>query len=216
MALDRRAVASSTTRRAGGTGTAGPYRPFLLRARAFTPAQCRRIVELGRSHPEDRGALHEQEGPAAESWIRDSDTAWIPRDPATEWVHERLAAVADRANRTYGFDLDGFHEDLQFTTYDRRGAHYTWHQDGLDGAVGHRKLSIVVQLSEPDGYRGGELEFLEVAEDYDRAEREAYHAAVRRQGTAIVFPAFEFHRVLPLRSGVRHSLVAWMGGPPFR
>jgi PKHD-type hydroxylase len=32
----------------------------------------------------------------------------------------------------------------------------------------------------------------------------------------VVFPSFEFHRVLPLRRGVRRSLVAWVGGPPFR
>jgi PKHD-type hydroxylase len=188
----------------------------VVRARAFTPAQCRRIVDLGCSLPGSRGELHDQEGPAASATIRDSATAWLPRDDASEWIHDRLVAVAEWANRTYGFDLDGTVEELQFTTYDRPGSHYTWHQDGLDGELARRKLSIVVQLSDPEDHRGGELEFLEVAEDYDGGQRAAYLASVRRQGAAIVFPAFEFHRVLPLRSGVRRSLVAWVGGPPFR
>jgi PKHD-type hydroxylase len=197
---------------------AGPYHPYLVRQRVFTPAQCRRIVELGASLPADRAALHDdvRSGPGDHGAIRRSATAWIPPDEGSEWIYRRLAAVADRANRAYGFDLTGFDEDLQFTTYERRGAHYTWHQDGLDGSVGHRKLSIVVQLSDPADYDGAELEFLEVAEDYDHDQRAAYLDKASRQGAVVVFPSFEFHRVLPLRRGVRRSLVAWVGGPPFR
>ena len=44
----------------------------------------------------------------------------------------------------------------------------------------------------------------------------AWRAASARRGTAIVFPAFEYHRVRSLRSGVRRSLVSWVSGPPFR
>ena len=32
----------------------------------------------------------------------------------------------------------------------------------------------------------------------------------------VVFPAFEHHRVTPMISGTRNSLVCWVGGPPFR
>ena len=149
-------------------------------------------------------------------WIRDSTTAWIPPDGTTDWIGRRLADLAGRANRAYGFELTGIEEHLQFTTYDGPGSHYTWHQDGLDGVVARRKLSIVVQLSDPGDYAGGELELLEVAEDYDVERRRDYLSVASRQGAAVVFPAFEFHRVLPLRRGVRHSLVAWVGGPPFR
>jgi len=193
------------------------YHPYLVRQRVFTPAQCRRIVELGSSMPTDRAELHDDSRPDdADPSVRRSATAWIPPDEHSEWIYHRLAGVGDRANRSYGFDLTGFEEDLQFTTYDRRGAHYTWHQDGLDGSVGHRKLSIVVQLSEPTDYDGAELEFLEVSEDYDGDQRAAYLERSSRQGAAVVFPSFEFHRVRPLRSGRRCSLVAWVGGPPFR
>ena len=124
--------------------------------------------------------------------------------------------MAERANRRYGFSIDGLAEDLQFTIYDRPGAFYTWHQDGLDAEVSHRKLSIVVQLTEPSRYSGADLEFLEVDADYDDVQRDEFHSRCRRQGTAVVFPSFEFHRVTPLVAGVRHSLVCWVAGPPFR
>ena len=119
------------------------------------------------------------------------------------------------ANRRYDFDLIGFTEDLQFTEYDGAGAFYTWHQDGLDGALAVRKLSMVVQLSDPDDYVGGELEFFALDGD-ESATASDRRVAMRTQGTVVVFPSFEYHRVAPLRSGVRRSLVCWVGGPAFR
>jgi PKHD-type hydroxylase len=209
-------VAELTTRPLLARAGAGPYRPFVVRPRAFTVPQCRRIIDLGLGLPAERGGLVGGGGGDDGDVIRDSTAAWLPPGPDTAWIYQRLADVVDRANRAYGFELTAFEEDLQFTSYDRRGSHYTWHQDGLDAPVSHRKLSVVVQLSDPVDYRGADLEFLEVSEDYDRSARAAYLARVRARGTAVVFPSFEFHRVLPLRSGVRHSLVAWVGGPPFR
>lgn len=207
----------------GAAGTAGvgfgtvrpvptrppPYLPCRHYARVLTPAQCRRAVELGEGVLEGRGDLH---GGAAPSSVRDSAVGWIGRTDATEWLFERLAAVVERANRHYRLDLDGFEEDLQYTSYDRAGAHYDWHQDGLDGEVGRRKLSVVVQLSEPTDYRGGDLELFGEAGEVGPAVA----LSRRRRGSALVFPAFEFHRVTPVRAGVRRSLVAWIGGPPFR
>ena len=35
-------------------------------------------------------------------------------------------------------------------------------------------------------------------------------------GNAIVFPSYIAHRVLPITSGMRHALVAWIHGPAFR
>ena len=193
------------------------YAPYELHHRVFTATQCRKIVKLGQSLPVGRGELEGWDGDGVDDdAIRDSATAWLTPGPDTDWVFEKLAAVAGRANRRYGFELNGFEEDLQFTSYDRAGAFYTWHQDGLDAPVSHRKLSMVVQLTDPEEYRGAELQFFEVAEDYDDDLLTGFTEASSRLGTVVVFPSFEFHRVLPLRSGTRHSLVAWVSGPPFR
>jgi PKHD-type hydroxylase len=206
-----------------------PYHPVQVHRRAFTPAQCDRIIELGSLLPTGLAGLEGDDGrPTSDPGLRDARTAWIPVSPATEWIYRKLATVAERANRQYRFDLTGFDEDLQFTTYDRPGAFYTWHQDGLDGTVGTRKLSLVAQLSDPAGYRGGELELFasvgdQPEQDLGRSSGSDEPAggpdsddpAIAR-GSVIVFPSFEFHRVRPLRSGVRHSLVSWVSGPPFR
>jgi len=198
-----------------------PYEPLQVHPRVFTPAQCARIVELGSALPSDDAALEGEGGEAtSDETLRSSRTSWIPVRDDTEWIYRKLAAVAERANRRYRFELTGFDEDLQFTTYDRPGAFYTWHQDGLDGTVGHRKLSLVAQLSDPAGYRGGDLELFATSPDPCAdpagAPEPAQDDPARQPGTVLVFPSFEFHRVRPLRSGLRHSLVSWVSGPPFR
>ena len=191
------------------------YEPVQLHPEVFTDRQCDRIIELGLSLPSDDAGLEGAEGEATnDESLRRSRTSWVPYDETTDWIYRKLAVVAERANRRYRFELTGFEEDLQFTTYDRPGAFYTWHQDGLDATVANRKLSLVVQLSDPSTYDGGELQVFATAQHSQGAHDDPDPAAAR--GTVVVFPSFELHRVCPLRSGVRHSLVSWVSGPPFR
>lgn len=190
------------------------YRPAHVVARVFTPAQCRRIVELGLQLGATTAEVGARDADVeAVDETRRSKTAWIGYTDQTAWLFDRLARVAVRVNQHYGFDLTGFTEDVQFTVYDEPGAFYDWHQDGLAGAVALRKLSIVVQLSDPSDYDGADIEIFPIA--LDRLDT-GWPARARRQGSAIVFPAFEHHRVTPLRRGARYSLVCWVGGPPFR
>jgi len=85
-------------------------------------------------------------------------------------------------------------------------AHYTWHMDrGSD--ITPRKLSIVIQLSSPDQYQGGDLELFFA---------EPHVTAPRGLGDATAFASFVMHRVTPVTRGVRRSLVVWVGGPGFR
>lgn len=115
------------------------------------------------------------------------------------------------ANRDW-FGLDIRHTtNLQFTTYtNNRLGHYDWHQDiflGHDG-VYDRKLSLVLQLSCPKTYEGGDLEL----DTFKRPDPEA----LRLRGTVIVFPSMVHHRVTNVTRGKRHSLVAWKEGLPWR
>lgn len=192
------------------------YQPFEIHPGAFTARQCERIVTCGLELDAEVAALEDGESGVSDESIRRSHTAWIGPDDSTQWMFDKLAKVAARANRRYGFELTGFGEDLQFTHYVQAGSFYEWHQDGLDGDVATRKLSIVVQLSDPCDYEGGELQFFDVVNDYDDDQLAAYTHLAAQRGTAVVFPSFEYHRVLPLRSGARYSLVCWVSGPPFR
>jgi PKHD-type hydroxylase len=38
----------------------------------------------------------------------------------------------------------------------------------------------------------------------------------RQKGSALLFPSYMLHRVTPVTSGTRKSLVLWVGGNPYR
>lgn len=82
---------------------------------------------------------------------------------------------------------------------------YDWHMDH-DGFP-HRKISNSVQLSNENDYEDGSLEFMDGPH---------IRQALRTQGTAVAFPSYFLHRVTPVTQGVRHSLVVWIGGAPYK
>ena len=174
----------------------------------FSVAECDRIIGIGtRQTQRSAGLMKPAPGIATEA-KRKSDVAWISPGPESEFIFDRLERIATEVNQnSFQFSLMGFGEPLQFTTYRGGGSHYGWHQDIGAGTTRYRKLSIVVQLSDPASYRGGNLEISMEGKSV---------ATERARGTGLIFAAWQLHRVTPLEEGLRHSLVAWISGEPFR
>ncbi|MEQ8968720.1 MAG: 2OG-Fe(II) oxygenase [Azospirillaceae bacterium] len=178
---------------------------------ALDEAECGRLVtffEAARAAGAGRdGGLA---GGAGDAGIRRSEIVWLTDGPETGWLVMRMAELAGRLNReVFGFTLSGFDEEFQIARYGEASAgFYDWHVDraGRGAAARRRKLSISIQLSPPDAYEGGALEF-----NLDGHVR----AAPREAGTAVAFPAWGLHRVAPVTRGRRDSLVTWLHGPDF-
>ena len=140
--------------------------------------------------------------------VRRSELNWLKKDPESAWVFERLAHVASRLNADYfGFELTGFGEAIQLTNYhEAKQGTYVWHQD-FGGKGASRKLSMVLQLSDPSEYEGGELQIL---------TRKEPTGMEKKRGLITVFPAWTLHQVTPVVKGTRQTLVAWISGPAFK
>lgn len=125
-------------------------------------------------------------------------------------------------------------EMLQFTKYDGADKqHYSWHTDGqgchyakrnftykenpqslvdirqpnLVGTV--RKISLSAILN--DDYEGGEFQTMHLDQG-----KPAIRTIKPEKGSIILFPSSLYHRVKPVTKGIRYSVVAWYGGPPFK
>jgi hypothetical protein len=90
---------------------------------------------------------------------------------------------------------------------------YEWHTDDAFIATHKkhnnvRKLSITCPLNAGE-YEGGELQ---VKLDYQEEPRNINI----EPGDIVIFPSFTLHRILPITSNTRYSLVAWISGPPWR
>ena len=129
-------------------------------------------------------------------------------------VADLLLSFAHEANRDhFGFDIFNSTYDIQFTEYDSTvKGKYDWHHDvwWTNPRCHDRKLSVVIQLNDPSTYTGGDFEFRIPGCDMDGL------ADFRQQGSVIVFPSFFEHRVTPVTTGTRYSLVTWVEGPKFR
>ncbi len=99
-------------------------------------------------------------------------------------------------------------EQLQYTVYETaEGGHYDWHVDHATVTPVPRKLSLVLQLSDPADYEGCDLELRSSAH---------IETAPRERGAVILFPSYALHRVSAITAGRRVSLVSWISGPFLR
>ncbi len=176
-------------------------------ADAFSAAECAQIVALSAEAGMRAAGLV---GQVANSNIRRADIAWIDDIPEAGWVMDRLIGLVAQANReAFDFALEEFAESPQVARYGAEAeGHFGWHSDIGDGPVARRrKLTLVVQLSDPADYAGGVLELMPDANILP---------ADRQRGAATIFPSFVLHRVTPVTGGTRHSLTVWAHGPSFR
>jgi|TARA_R110000803_G_scaffold68457_1_gene130375 PKHD-type hydroxylase len=145
--------------------------------------------------------------------LRSSSVKWIPQNDDWYWLYETLADYATQANfALWNFDLHQIPEQIQYTEYyASEQGHYDWHADIGPGLLSKRKVSITVQLSDPDEYEGGDLEIFKggsMSGPFDKAERKA--------GCVFLFPSFMMHRVTPVTKGTRKSFVLWLGGNHYK
>lgn len=189
---------------------------------AFTKDECEAIVDYGGQFPVQAGKVGHG-GKDVEHAMRKSLVRWLPRnDLNLQFLFDRLILRALKANDAC------FHLELaeypylrfahaQLTEYieppsgnEAAAGHYDWHEDNCwiapnpDRHRHDRKISCVLQLSEPEQYEGGKLEL----------EREPLQGdTFTQQGDLLFFPSHLRHRVTPVTKGTRHSLVLWFEGP---
>jgi PKHD-type hydroxylase len=168
---------------------------------AFSKLECETIINIGKNKGLIKGKTK------AESDVRDSKISWLYPIDNMDWVFRRVTDITLNLNeRFFKFDLFGLNEGFQFTNYQSPSGKYGKHVDrGMNMPV--RKLSISIQLTNPEEYEGGELYL------YDDDEGMLMD---KTQGTLIIFPSYVLHEVMPVTKGERNSLVTWVTGKQFK
>ena len=152
--------------------------------------------------------------------IRRSENGWLSSFDGDKHFNEVVRRVNDNI---FGFQL---HEDekqkaAQFTEYkgQDRGT-YDWHVDAplgvkdyrgfdtLSKKTSWRKLSVILMLSDPESYDGGEVSILDPSAHID----ECIQSFKLDKGSMVIFPSFVSHKVHPVTRGIRKTLVKWYEG----
>lgn len=177
----------------------------------LSPRQCEDVISAGKALNLESARVRLIEGQEVDSIksIRESNSAFFnPRHQ----LESLLEPYVKRANKLWNFSLYGW-ECVQFGEYNV-GGFFDWHMDTQLGNLevnDVRKLSITVNLSNPESYCGGDFEIANTQGQPLKMPQ----AALRQQGTVVVFPSFLNHRVTQVTTGTRYSLVQWIHGPDF-
>jgi|TARA_Y100000296_G_scaffold66164_1_gene78110 PKHD-type hydroxylase len=175
----------------------------------FTPEQCKLIINAGHQCKPEQAKVGGGKSGKHDTKKRVTTISWIPfaKLPQMYKVVENQLSIVNLNH--FMFDGVRLTEPAQFTEYPK-GGFYDWHMDlnafGQTGEHPIRKMSMVVLLSDPSEFTGGNLSF----EDHGKNKIDL------KQGQGIFFASFLRHRVEPVKKGVRRSLVMWFGGPPFK
>lgn len=176
----------------------------------LSPVECKEFIRLAEEVGARPGTIvgedHLSQEGTQDDRIRHVQVHDVWRTEDSALLIDKILGAALRANRQWWrFDLTHLHV-VQVLRY-QPGCHYVEHVD-LGPGHQNRKLSIVIQLSDPSDYEGGDLEMIHGFEDRGFAPK--------GQGSIVVFPAWLMHKVHPVTSGERWCAVAWVEGPPFR
>jgi len=180
----------------------------------LTPQQCQELIRLGQAEPQSDGAIMVAGHPAKKDYTaRKNKVSYIPFDKAPK-IYSDLLGWMQLVNRNrFGFEDMQMHEAGQYSEYSK-GDFYNWHIDmGVDAipVPPVRKISLSLLLNDPKEFEGGELEIFSRAGDTNDN-----FVFKLKQGQPLFFASFHVHRVKPIISGNRKSLVMWFGGTPFK
>lgn len=127
----------------------------------------------------------------------------IPKDLDLEHISRAIRQINDEY-----WKLNISHIDLTFDSpsickYEKGGL-FNWHIDATTNSS-TRKLAFTMQLSDPNDYEGGDLQFFD-------GDKTRLNLELRNKGTIIIFPSFVWHRITPITKGTRYALVGWVHG----
>lgn len=188
---------------------------WVIADRYWNAGLCHRLVEKTLAMPAREAQIGLDR--KADDTVRRSKLRFVTKEMADKdalWriMFDDLWRLAMWANDEY-FDFRITRlSSVQIAEYDAKDkGEYKRHHDvfwfGNGDTRYHRKLSVVIQLSDPVTYTGGGFQFYDLFKDYPDQGR------MRQQGSAIIFPSFTYHAAMPVLSGTRYSVAAWFEGP---
>jgi len=177
----------------------------------LTPDDIQMLMDevVNKQYATDAGVGSNMTGAQVAKQIRSCKVYGVLKDEKTIGVFNKIANAIQVVNKFYyDFELVGFHNNMQLLEYKFDPAaeqkdYYNWHMDVGPGESATRKLSIVIQLTDPSEYKGCDLIInnngMEVI-------------GSKEKGAINMFPSYLPHMVKPIEEGTRYCLVVWVHG----
>jgi len=158
----------------------------------FLEEEVEQIIEIGDALVLSEGKIKDDR---VDHSIRNSRIAWIHPEKDTWWLFDRAIMVFKS-----GLPFSTL-QSMQYTVYYDKG-HYDFHRDiGTGDEIMKARVNVgILQLSSPSDYKGGVLQIKYEDQVID---------VMKTKGMVTTFPIQLEHRVTPVTSGVRKTLIMW-------
>lgn len=135
---------------------------------------------------------------------------YIKRSEDSEWIYQRINNLIEAVNNQYyKFRINSL-ENIKFMEY-QENDYFDWHIDicGKDPINWCRKINTVTFLSDHNDYQGGQIIFNQNGGKENPDIRQ-------EQGSILLFPSFQPHKVCPVKKGKRYALSLIAQGDSFQ
>jgi len=165
------------------------------RLNLFLEEEVDQIIELGDALVLSEGREGRVKNDILDYNIRKSKIAWLHPGKDTWWLFDRAIMVFKS-----GLPFSTL-QSMQYTVYYDKG-HYDFHRDiGTGDEIMKARVNVgILQLSSPSEYKGGVLQIKYEDEVID---------VMKTKGMVTTFPIQLLHRVTPVVSGIRKTLIMW-------
>lgn len=121
---------------------------------------------------------------------------------------DNIRTITKQANdEIYDFRLLGIiDQDFPQVYRYEEGDYYNFHID-LSPMATTRKISFIINLSDPSTYQGGEIEFLNT---------DTSNSGLNDQGSILIFPSFLPYKISKVTSGHKDIIIGCIHGAVFR
>jgi len=146
-----------------------------------------------------------------ESGVITNESGTVKRNSKVSFIKdvELCIEIFNIIKHTVSINLTDI-EPLQYSEYGVDDE-YGWHRDVHDKPYSNglvRKVSFSTILN--DDFWGGEFDI----ETKNPMFKKRYQTFESEEYNTIIFPAHMWHRVRPVKSGIRKSIVGWLLGEP--
>lgn len=178
-------------------------KPYAILKNAIEPEVVASLRVIAERLPSKDGTVGPGDGKCVDQ-IRRAQVAFFPE---AHWVGALMFHFGAICNAYRWRHSVRWPTPVQYSCYGP-GGYYNWHSDEepiFEAESYIRKISIVIVLSGPGEYLGGNLQF---RSPNTKNIIDVPEACV--PGNVIVFPSILEHQVTPVIQGERRSLVCWL------
>lgn len=190
---------------------------FTIVENVFSSEECKKVLDMFDEYDKEIGIVgkpsieddtNSEYTNVFDSNLRNCYVTYVDKTDKNKWIHDRIEKCIKEENEKYWkCQITDYSQPMRLMTYKKDQHFGSWHQDNGVKETSFRKLTAILQVSDPKDYEGGEFQI---------SGSEELPPESKKQGNIIIFPCYLLHRVTKVTKGTRHSVVHRAIGEPFR